>query len=102
MSSTAVTTAWSKDAPSGFVACRTSFSIHLGRSTPSQRRNSNVFIEPHTENVNTIGTGASPRALALVAVVRNEVFGGVEVVDDLGDEEPTARLLLRNQTQVLV
>src|SRR3954467_1925884 len=40
--------------------------------------------------------------LALVAVVGDEVLGGVEVVDDLGDEEPAARLLLRDQAQVLV
>src|SRR5262245_62789435 len=40
--------------------------------------------------------------LALVAVVGDEVLGGVGVVDDLRDEESAARLLLGDQAQVLV
>ena len=99
MSSAAVVAACSKDARSGLVECRRSFSIQRGTSTPSQRRNSRVFIEPHTEKVNTIGTGAN---LARVAVVGDEVLGGVEVVDDLGHEEPASGLLLGDQAQVLV
>ena len=49
------------DVRSGSAVWRRSFSIHRGTSTPSQRRNSSVFSDPHTEKVNTIGTGASPR-----------------------------------------
>ena len=39
---------------------------------------------------------------ALVVVVGDEVLRRVEVVDDLGDEEPAARLLLGQQERGLV
>ena len=97
----AVVSACSYEASSGSAACLRSFSIQRGTSTPSHRRKSSVFIDPQTENVKTNGAAHAARP-TLVVIVGDEVLRRVEVVDDLGHEEPAAGLLLGQQAQVLV
>lgn len=46
--------------------------------------------------------GNEPSHFAFVPIIGYEIFRGVEVVDNLGDEKAAPRFLLRDQTDVFV